>query len=222
MEPRQATEQELHACAAFADMVFQLAGTDISFESSLPKVYRTDSGMGHIHRLITDAAGDIRGLVGLLPGVLHTRCGDLKTGYIGSVSVHPDSRRQGMMRQLMVDQLKSAREAGMDLLMLGGQRDRYGYYGFAQGGQCWRYEFTAASLRHALADVDADSVSFEPLLADTPEEAFSEQLHREQTAWFDREHGFVTTCRSYYRTPYKVLDGLGRMMGCITVRNDHP
>ena len=101
MEPRQANDQELKACTTFGNLVFQDAGTVIDFETALPKVYAPDSGRAHIHKIVTDASGAIKAMVALLPGQLHTTAGTLKTGYIGTVSVHPNNRREGLMKQLM-------------------------------------------------------------------------------------------------------------------------
>lgn len=165
---RMADERDYEACYSFANMVFQHAGNQISFEKAIPKVYAPDAGMTHIHRLVTEDDGSIRALIGVLPETIHTLAGDLKAGFVGSVSVHPDTRGQGYMKRLMADWEMIGRQKGLDLLVLGGQRQRYAYYGYGQGGQHWSFEISARCIRHALKDLDTDGISFREILSGSP------------------------------------------------------
>ena len=56
----------------------------------------------------------------------------LRAAGIGTVSVHPYARGEGHMKKLMHMTLEECRENGADLAMLGGQRQRYEYFGFTQ------------------------------------------------------------------------------------------
>ena len=61
----------------------------------------------------------------------------LRVGCVGTVSVHLYSRGEGHMKILMAMMMDDARAKGCDLLMLGGARKRYNYFGFEQAG--WAY-----------------------------------------------------------------------------------
>ena len=156
----------------FINMVFSCSHVPHDFKAFMPKVYADGQESPAEHALALDDSGRIVGAVGLLPGELRMAGEALRTGYIGSVSTHPYARGEGHMKRLMAMVLGRAAEAGMDLLMLGGKRQRYGYYGFTRGGACVRYEVNGANLRHAMADVDAAPFTFEPLDA--------------RKAWIDR------------------------------------
>ena len=223
MSLRLAREEELEACRDFADKVFQGAGADVDFGSALPKVYAPGSGMAHIHALVTDERDSIRAMVGMLPGELHVGRMVLRTGFIGSVSVHPEDRGRGYMKELMAYWLREARATGVDLLLLGGQRQRYGYFGYGQGGQRWVFHISARSVRHALSGLNADGIRFEPLLPGTPLEAACAALQQREPVRFGREWtGFAAICRSYEREVYAALDRSGRLLGCLTVKREEP
>ena len=120
IEYRRARPEEREAYIAFADMVFQDQGTDIQFEQALPKVYGRNMETAEMQHVAVDDATGIRGLVAVLPNKLRVGSEVLKTGYIGTVSVHPESRGQGHMKRLMAQALDAMRAEGVDLALLGG------------------------------------------------------------------------------------------------------
>ena len=69
---------------------------------------------------------------------------------------------KGYMKKLMAMTNDYARDNGFDLLALGGQRQRYEYYGYEPGGAMHALTITATNCRHALKDGEADAVSFAP------------------------------------------------------------
>ena len=66
------------------------------------------------------------------------------------------------MKALMHDWIEEMRQT-CDLSVLGGQRQRYEYFGYTKGGVQWRYSVNTANVRHALGNVDASAFSFCPL-----------------------------------------------------------
>lgn len=220
---RRAEQDELEACYQFANMVFQGAGADVTFETALPKVYAPQAQMAHIHELVLNDEGEIRALIGMLPNTLHTVCGDLRTGFIGSVSVHPQARGEGHMKRLMAFWLQNAREEHIDLMLLGGQRQRYGYFGYAQGGQCWRFQISARCVRHALPQISTEGLRFEKLECGSQAERFCLSLQQQSRAWFDREWaGFSTVCSSYEHEAFVALDEEDQPLGCVTCSRTDP
>ena len=130
--------------------VFSQAVCPHDFASLIPKVYARP-GFSALHALALEN-GRPAATVAMLPETL--RMGNpsrtLELGFIGSVSVHPRYRSHGHMKALMKMQIDEARRRGLDFLVLGGQRQRYGYFGFECCGEQWRFSFNRANARHAL------------------------------------------------------------------------
>ncbi len=87
----------------------------------------------------------------------------IRGGYIGSVSVHLQSRGQGHMKHLMQMLLDRAENEKYDFLCLGGQRQRYGYWDFDKGGVELNYRVNSANVRHTLQNVDDSSIRLIPI-----------------------------------------------------------
>ena len=148
MEYRKALPREETQLLDFIDLVFSQAHRPHDFAALLPKVY-AHPGFSRYH-VVAEEAGRILGTVALLPLSLRLEEGvTLKGGYIGSVSVHAKARGAGHMQRLMKMTLEEAQTQGMDFVALGGQRQRYGYYGFERGGERLEFTVTRANLRHA-------------------------------------------------------------------------
>ena len=74
------------------------------------------------------------------------------------------------MKVLMALMTADARAKNDDLLFLGGQRQRYNYFGFEQAGMALNCSVSATNVRHALKNVDASGVTFSELTEERPEE----------------------------------------------------
>jgi hypothetical protein len=160
----------------------------------LPQLYRPEVmkwqwGIRHGEQLMS--------IVGLFPRTLLVMDETLSVGGIGGVSTHQRlSRGSGHMRTLMhhcVDQMKAD---GCDLAFLGGQRQRYAYYGFDRCGSQVSFQISSKNVQHrdnfpeSRRKTSPPSVSFEALIAaDTARMARAEELqllrpsiHHERTA----------------------------------------
>ena len=130
----------------FLNLVFGVYDP-IDFEKLLPKLYRpTDEHMRMNYAIKRN--GKIRAIVGLFPIDLHMGDRLLKVGGIGGVSVHPRDRGQGHMKRLMNHCIEVMRAEAYDLSWLGGQRQRYAYFGYEVGGTILDYQLTKTNLRH--------------------------------------------------------------------------
>lgn len=155
---RVATEADRDSYIDFANLVFSMAHRPHDFKALLPKVYGDGKETAHMQYLALDDAGGVRGLVAVMPGEMCVMGEPIKTGYVGTVSVHPYARGEGHMKKLMNMALSGMRESGCDLSMLGGQRQRYEYFGYTRGGVSLTYTVTATNARHALSDVDVSDI----------------------------------------------------------------
>jgi len=161
-EYRFADPHDLPKVIDFIDLVFSQAARPHDFAKLIPKVYGDGHDYSHIHAVALED-GEVRGCVAMLPFDMSIAGQTLRVGYIGSVSVHRLSRGAGHMKKLMQMQIEKARADGLDMLVLGGQRQRYGYFGFSPVGGAYSYTVTRANVRHALKDTDASAFTFELL-----------------------------------------------------------
>jgi len=147
----QLNASDYEAAMDFMNLVFSVHGP-IDFETLLPKLYRpTDEHMSMNYAVKRD--GRIRAIVGLYPITLRLGEVPLRVAGIGGVSAHPRDRGQGHMKRLMERCLEVMRAEAYDLSWLGGQRQRYGYFGYEICGSTWEHAVTKTNLRHACAEL---------------------------------------------------------------------
>ncbi len=203
------------ACLLTANAAFSKPGAPVDFAAMLPKVYGEDRPMTAPHEIAVDDAGKVLGLVGVLPGTLCAGGRTLKTGYLGTMGVHPDARGLGVMKELMTRMVADIRDMGCDLTLLDGLRQRYEYQGYTPAGIAWHATVCRDNVHHALKGLDASGVTFAPILPGTPLEEEAAALHRRRSARFDRDAlGFATVCRSYGGQGWAALRG-GELLGFL-------
>lgn len=163
IEYRFARPEEEADILDFINLVFSQNARPHDFEKLLPKVY-AHPGFSQYHAVAVEN-GRIKGTVAMLPLEIRVKGTEtpLRAGYIGSVSVHPKARGEGHMIALMQMQIEEARRRDYDFLSLGGQRQRYGYFGFEKCGVGVRFHVNASNVRHALKDASNDDYSFVPV-----------------------------------------------------------
>lgn len=120
---------------------------EADFAALVPSLYRpTEPHMGR--NLAVRRDGRIAAIVGLFPidwiiGGTH-----LRLAGIGGVSVHPDHRGNGLMRLLMDAAMREVSRGGYHAACLGGNRRRYGHWGFEKAGVEASILVTGNSLAH--------------------------------------------------------------------------
>lgn len=192
----------------FINFVFSQAHNPHDFKTLIPKVYGD-----HLPELAADhylakQDGKIKAAVANRIINISAAGTTLKAGLIGSVSVHPYSRGEGHMKQLMNMATEESRNNGVDILMLGGQRQRYEYFGFEPGGSCIRFDVTKTNLRHCFKDVDSSGITFCPMSNDRPKEiALAKKLYerrivhtlRPKENFVDILHTWTAKCYVIYK-----------------------
>lgn len=155
-EYRWASEADYRNIIEFANRAFDPKNHTEDYEKDtsaasyfpriLPKLYQ-NIRTAPMHRIAVQD-GKIVGCVGnfVLPTVV---CGEqLNVVGIGTVSTHPDHRREGHMLRLMADSVAHAKEAGADFMVLGGMRQRYEHWGFEFAGPDPEFRMTDTCMRH--------------------------------------------------------------------------
>ena len=192
----------------FINYVFSQAHCPHNFKTLIPKVYGDGRGYADIHAVALED-GRMRGTVAQYP--ISARFGGqaLQIGFIGSVSTHPYARGKGYMIELMDMQAKRAKETGVDLMLLGGLRQRYEYYGYSPCGAQYVYRVNADNVRHGLKKVDASGINwkkFSDASASEIDEAYRLYLAQPVTGIRLRED-FDIVLRTWGAEPYVILDG---------------
>lgn len=211
-EYRYARPEDMPHVIDFIDLVFSQLQVPHDFEKMLPKVYGEGRDYSDVHAIAVQD-GSIQGCVAVLPYTMNIADQPLRVGYLGSVSVHRHARGAGHMRKLMEMQIERAKAEKLDVLLLGGQRQRYAYYGFYPCGCKYTYRFVNANMRHAFKDVDASGIRFSRLEKGDAAYAFS--LYQQQDVCGARtEENFVDAASSYLTTPW-LIENNGQKAGYL-------
>ena len=192
---RLAQKQDMEGVIDFINMVFSMLRIPHNFEALLPKVYAGEESLADIH-LIAEEEGRLCGCLAMYEFPLRVGGETLRVGYMGSMAVHPRVRGKGTMGELMRRQTLRGREMGMDMLVLGGQRQRYERHGYTPAGVTYTYAVSAANVRHALADVDAQGVTFRPFAQEDVAAAFA-LYNAQPVAGARTPKNFLATLGSY-------------------------
>ena len=189
------------------------------FATLLPSIYQPcDELMSCNHALRVD--GRTRAIVGLFPIDWQVGGRRLKVGGIGGVSTHPGDRGKGYMGVLMRHCVERMKAEGFHLSWLGGQRQRYGWFGYEKCGQTVSVDLGPANLRHACpAPEGLRFEALEPGHSGRLEQAWrmhqDQRVHcRRRKPWFHRY------LRAWYNRPHAALDASGEMAGYLVASPD--
>lgn len=147
--PRIAHLHEFDEAMAFTDRVFRpdKRGRRI-LQRQYPHAYRETASFARRLLLLRDpAAGDaLVGCLAMHPMTMRTGAARISAGGIGIVGADPARRGEGIMTTLLQDALVRMREDGQAISLLGGDRQRYGWFGWENGGVQHRYVITRRTL----------------------------------------------------------------------------
>jgi predicted N-acetyltransferase YhbS len=148
-DPRPARLDEFAEAMAFTDRVFRPGqrGRRI-VQSQYPHAYRQTSSFARRLLLLRDveADGQLVGCMGIHPMELRLGAATVSAAGIGIVGADPRRRGEGIMSLLLVAALRRMQTAGHAISILGGDRQRYGWFGWENGGVRRRYLLTRRML----------------------------------------------------------------------------
>ncbi|MBO4733201.1 MAG: GNAT family N-acetyltransferase [Clostridia bacterium] len=209
-----ATKNDKQEIIDLIDYVFTYDYEPHDFKNLLPKVYADEvDGLGAKHYILKED-GVIKAVVAIRTMDVVYYGHDLKAGAVGSVAVHPSSRKKGYMSALMKFALEDAKKTGLQILFLSGKRQRYGYFGFENGGIVYNFTVSAANIKHALADVDVSGISYKEITNQTENEIkIACKLHNDRHCFVKRsEDEFLRVVKSWGDKPYAIYKN-GKMIG---------
>ena len=144
-------DEENERLIAFLNEVFftdDPEGRD--FLSLLPKCYKDKYRPAYNNFVVKDESGNFRSAIGSFYNDMTVGDEQIKACCIGNVAVGKDYRSMGYMIELMELSVEDMRKNGVDIAYLGGQRQRYGYFGFESSGTSYRFNFSRSAYRHSL------------------------------------------------------------------------
>ncbi len=136
----------------FINYVFGFNGNSEDFKKLLPKLYNKECDPCYANYVVTEN-GKLKAAIGAFDSVLSVGGQELTCRGIGNVAVHPYSRSKGYMIDCMTMALNDMIKDGVDYSILGGQRQRYGYFGFDAIGPEYHVSINDTNLRHIFRDV---------------------------------------------------------------------
>ena len=210
-----ATAKDKEDVIDFANYVFSQAHVPHDFKTLIPVAYADEvDGLGAEHYMIKKD-GKIRAMVADLRSVRYYGGAPLRTSFIGTVSVHPYARGEGHMKALMPYAVEKAREDGVDLMILGGQRQRYNYFDFEMAGCKLSFHVSTTNLHHALSDVSTEGITFAPL---TGEEdiAFCLGLYEKLPIRADRTRENFLRCVTMWKAKCHIVLRNGERIGYVS------
>ena len=207
-------DEDNAALLAFLDEVFFAEEEgDTKFLELLPKIYKDQYRPAYNNFVAQQPDGAFRAAVGNFDNDMTVGGVDLKTCCIGNVAVGKNWRGKGYMIDLLNASIADMKERGVALSYLGGQRQRYGYFGYENAGVSYYFGFSKSSLRHALGGIES-GLTVEPLEPDD-EEALRliDEIYTKAPAISRRpaEAYFDILC-SWHDVPYVIRED-GRFVG---------
>ncbi|MDR0450219.1 MAG: GNAT family N-acetyltransferase [Treponema sp.] len=207
----KATGEDYDELIDLGNYVFSAARVPHDFPRLLPKLYKREYFMEGAHYLARED-GRIKAIVGSYPLTMNILGEALPGRGIGMVSVHPYTRSRGYMRALMEMALEDMRREGAVFSCLGGQRQRYEYFGYVPTGLRVNFFCRRANIRHFLGRMQASKpeggkLSLRELGADDREllDRIS-ALHQAKAARIERPRGkFFDILNSWNSRIYAVL-----------------
>jgi predicted acetyltransferase len=148
----------------FANMVFSMEYTGIDFSTYLPKAYGDiENGKVTHHMLLAGDKDKIVGLIDTYPVKLCVgELGSISADYVGTVAVHPRHRGMGYFSNLMNKVYKEAVANNIDLLIVDGEKSRYGNFGYEKAGTRYHFDITFKSALSTCKD-EPPCFSFEEI-----------------------------------------------------------
>ncbi len=152
----------------FLNYVFGFNGHDDDFKKLLPKLYNPECDPCYANYVVTEN-GKLKAAIGAFDSVLNVGGEELTCRGIGNVAVHPYSRSKGYMIDCMNMAISDMIRDGVDYSILGGQRQRYGYFGYDAIAPEYHVKINGTNLRHVFRDVPFNELDIRDVKKDEDE-----------------------------------------------------
>lgn len=202
IEIRVSREEDRDKLLACADEAFGDSLPKGGFAALLPKLYGPGAQVGGSH-LLAEEEGQILGLVLAEPMEYRVLEERLKIAGVGTVSVAKQARGRGIMKLLMKETISRLKKEGYAFAFLGGQRQRYAYWGFQACGTQMYFSWNQANLKHSLPVAKEDRIRLVPMAPDSEQCKEAWQLWNREPVRVERaEEAFYDILCSWQGKPY--------------------
>jgi predicted acetyltransferase len=202
----------------FANMVFSMEYTGIDFSVYLPKAYgEARSDILTHHMFVEDDSNKIRALIDTYPIRLKLDDITINADYVGTVAVHPKFRNMGLFSNLMEKVYEAATAKGSDLLILDGERARYGRFGYEKAGMKYSFAIEYKSALNMASDespYEFEEVEEDSLLLEKMYELYSRRNVTARDA-----SDFYISLLNMKASVYAVIKN-GRIVGYVNMSSD--
>lgn len=178
------------------------------FLTLLPKLYK-DKYEPAYNNLVVMEDDKIKAAIGLYPLTAIAAGRKIKVGGIGNVAVARDSRGKGYMIDRLNACLDIMKDDGTVYSVLGGHRQRYGYFGYEPAGISVCFSINERNLHHVLGgEIECRLTSREVTETDTELLSKIKTLYEAQPFHFVRpDDDMLDILRSWRSKPYAAFDG---------------
>ncbi|MBE5782628.1 MAG: GNAT family N-acetyltransferase [Clostridiales bacterium] len=220
LEYRIARPEEEENILDLINLVFSQTRVPHHFDQLLSKEYAYPGYAPHHYVAVND--GKIRACIAMPDTTLHLNDRlSLNIGLVGSVAVHEKSRGEGHMKKLMDMMIEDGKKRGLDLLILGGQRQRYAYWNFEMGGLNREFNVTYNNVRHALKDVDDSQVTIRKITdASDPALDAAYELMLQQEMICDRDRSRLLSIMQSWNQSFFCISFNGDFLGYLYGNED--
>ena len=157
----------------------------VDFLCGQPKMWvRDDAHMARHIGLFED--GRLVSVVGIYPLTLHVGDEVLRFATTGNVATLPEYAGRGYFSKLFALAMERAGKEGYDGLRLGGQKQRYGRFGFTDCGALYSVTFSEKN-RTAFPEADYENIVFEALTRENADDLrYARELNEKMPCFVER------------------------------------
>ncbi len=180
------------------------ADKDVDFLAMIPKLYKKEYNHCE-NNLIVSENGKWQAAVGLYFDKFDVGGEQLVCAGIGNVAVGKNCRGKGYMKDCMALAEKEAFEKDADFMVLGGQRQRYGYFGFEPAGKSIEFIFNSINQRHVYGKDYISSFTAKKVMPEDKEEIkYIEKLYNKTFTQkiIRKSEKFYDILKTWYQVPY--------------------
>ncbi|MGG5461234.1 GNAT family N-acetyltransferase [Clostridium sp. B9] len=201
----KAKEKDYEELIDFINYVFSHSGGAVDFPSLLPKLYKNKDKAKYHHIIKVD--NKIRGVVGAFPFTLSLLDENINVVGIGTVAVHPYSKGQGYMKELMNKAIEEMKSENVDISVLSGYRQRYEYFGYEPCGEQITFNIQELNINYKHNELIDKSISLK-LLDENDEDILGRayELHSKKSVKVLRKkEEFLDVLKSWNCSIYSVF-----------------
>ena len=200
------------------EVFFSEEGDDREFLQLLPKIYKDKYRPAYNNFVVQDENGEFRSAIGDFYNNMIIGGEKIKACCIGNVAVGKKYRSMGYMKELMQMSVEDMKAQGVDMAYLGGQRQRYGYFGFESAGVRYVYRFDRPNLKHCF-DSMPSGLTVEFLKPDDTEALkMISELNKKYPVTSERSFEDLFDILCSWNTRPRVLRENGKVVGYFIAR----